>query len=358
MGKRLPRWFVRLAALALLAVAVVPGCDCDKVSAPYVVSSGRVRITGPEDGSFVNSQMIDVRGEAEVGTLVHVYVDGVFGGSGASFQTEPPQELATFRVENVDLGGDETEKVIFAVAADAQGNTADRGDTVTVVLDLTPPPADLERVDGADEIEPGTWVAPCPWVDVYGRTDTTAIIVRVRWQTVDYLPDDYEVFPGEPGEPDSVRVRFRIAGPFVIPSRADSSRAYAFQTIDAADNYTQSFFTILWTTASADCQESDDATEIVLREIVGSDTLQKEVRLRQIVVAAGDTVRSLGDYQQFVARTDSWLFCIDDLCGAHWKHDCRYVFVGVTDCLYDVIDAYWPPEDWADMTSVASWGCP
>ncbi len=358
MGKGLPRSCVRLASLALLAAAVVAGCDCENVSAPYIVSSGRVQITGPEDGSFVNSQVIDVRGQAELGTLVHVYVDGVFGGSGVTFQTEPPQELATFRVEHVDLGPDEIEKTIAAVAADEQGNTADQGDTVAVVLDLTPPPADLERIEGAQEIEPGTWQASGPWVDVWGRTDTTAIIVRVRWQTVDYPPEEYEVFPGEPGEPDSMRVRFRINGPFALSVRPDSSRAYAFQTIDAADNYTQSFFVVQWTTGSSDCQASDDATEIVLREIVGADTLQKEVRIRPFVVAAGDTVHSLGGYHEFVARTDSWLFCIDDLCGAHWKHDCRYVFVGVADCLYDVIDAYWPPDDWAEMVSVGAWGCP
>jgi hypothetical protein len=359
MGKDLPRRLLRLAAFALLTLTVAVGCDT--VSAPNVVSPASVRITGPEDGSLVNSQFIDVRGQAEIGTLVRVYVDGVFRGSATSYQTQPPQDLAVFRVEDVDLGAEETEKIIVALAADAQGNTADQGDTVVVVLDLTPPPADLERVEGAVEIEPGEWRASGSWVDVYGRTDTTAVIVRVRWQTpdvmVDYTPDDYEVFPGEPGEPDSVRVRFRIGGPF-FAARPDSSRAYAFQTIDAADNYTQSFFTIRWAAGSSDCQEIEGATELALREIVGSDTLQKEVRRRPTVVAAGDTVRSLGGYQEFVSRADSWFFCIDDLCGAHWKHDCRYVFVGVTDCLYDVIDAFWPPEDWAEMATVASWGCP
>ena len=74
MGKGLPRWFACLTALALLAAAVVAGCDSGSVSAPYVVSSGRVQITGPEDGSFVNSQLIDVRGQAKIGTLVYVYV--------------------------------------------------------------------------------------------------------------------------------------------------------------------------------------------------------------------------------------------------------------------------------------------
>jgi hypothetical protein len=359
MGKDLPRRLPRLTGLALLAAAVAVGCE--SVSAPNVVAPASVRITGPEDGSFVNSEIIDVRGQAELGTLVYVYVDGAFRGSGTAYQTQPPQDLAVFRVEDVDLGSEETEKTIVAVAADAGGNTAEQGDTVTVVLDLTPPPADIGRIDGAVETGPGEWEASGPWVDVYGRTDTTAIIVRVRWQTpdfiIDYTPEDTEVIPGEPGEPDSLRARFSISGPF-LPAGVDSTRAYAFQTIDPADNYSQSFFTVRWVGAASSCMDIGEATEVVLLEIVGSDTLQKEVRRRSTVVAAGDTVRSLGGYQEFVARADSWLFCIDDFCGAHWKHDCRYVFVGLGDCLYDVIDAYWPPDDWGEMTSVGSWGCP
>jgi hypothetical protein len=359
MGKDLSHTFPRLTALALLAAVVAAGCE--GVSAPNVVAPANVRITGPEDGSFVNSEIIDVRGQAELGTLVYVYVDDAFRGSGTAYQTQPPQDLAVFRVEDVDLGSEETEKTIVAVAANPDGSTAAHGDTVSVVLDLTPPPADLVRIDGAAETGPGEWEASGPWVDAYGRTDTTAIIVRVRWQTpdfiIDYTPEDTEVVPGEPGEPDSVRAHFRINGPS-LPAGADSTRAYVFQTIDAADNYTQTFFTIRWVGGETSCLDIDDATELVLLEIVGSDTLEKQVRRRSAVVAAGDTVRSLGGYEEFVARADSWLFCIDDLCGAHWKHDCRYVFVAIADCLYDVIDAYWPPDDWGEMTTVGSWGCP
>jgi hypothetical protein len=345
-------------ALTLVCAITLAGCDRNGVSAPYVISPGGVEITGPADGSVLNSQIIDVRGRAVVGTLVRVYVDGAFAGSGVAAITVPPQELGAFTVEDVDLGAQEGEKLIFAVAGDEQGNIADGGDTVMVFLDLTAPPADLEGLEGAHEVEPGVWQASGPWVDVYGRTDTTAIVIRIRWEMLDYLPDDYEILPGGPGEPDTVRARFRINSPVLARAGRDSSRTYAFQTIDEAGNYTQTFFTVRWTGAAIDCSDSGDAAERVIREIVGADTLGREVRLHSHVVAAGDTIYSMGGYHQLVARADSWLLCIDDMCGAHWKHDCRWVFVAVSDCLYDVIEAYWPPEFWADMVSVASWGCP
>jgi hypothetical protein len=246
MAKKLPVWLVRPVLLLLFIVAVVAGCDCDGVSTPDVISPGAVEITGPEDGSLVNLQVIPVRGRAELGTLVRVYVDGAFRGSALTYATEPPQELGNFHVDDVDLGLDEVEKTIVAVAGDEQGNTAAYGDTVRVVLDLTPPPGVLERIEDATEVEPGIWEAATTPVDVYARTDTTAIIVRVRSPLFDYLPDEYEVFPGNPGEPDSMRVRFEIGWPIAAPSLRDTSVQYALQTIDAADNYTQTFFEIRW----------------------------------------------------------------------------------------------------------------
>ena len=245
MGNVLPLWLVRPALLVLLTVVAVVGCDSG-VSSPDYISPGSVEITGPEDGSLVNRQLIDVRGRAEQATLVRIYVDGVFRGSAPTYMAQPPQDLGIFRVEDVDLGLDEVEKTIVAIAGDDEGNTAAYGDTVVVLLDLTPPPADLERIDGAVEVEPGVWEAEGASVDAYARTDTTAIIVRVRWQETDYLPEEYEVFPGNPGEPDSVRVRFELRWPLAAPTRRDTSRLYALQTIDAADNYTQTFFTIRW----------------------------------------------------------------------------------------------------------------
>jgi len=238
---------VFLACSLCVGVALVIGCGTSGVLGPVGVASGRVAITGPEDGELLNSQVINVRGNAIVGTIVNVYVDGTFAGSDVAGVTPPPDTLGRFTVEDVDLGAAEEPKVIAARASDGEGNVSDHGDTVIVVLDTTAPPADVLRLQPAEWV-PGEehWLVTDRSVIFFGRTDTTAIIVRVRAGVVDYLPAQSDTFAAGPGEPDSVRVQMQLIGPPLAAARPDSIMTYTFQTIDRADNYTEGEFVVRW----------------------------------------------------------------------------------------------------------------
>jgi hypothetical protein len=344
-----------------LAWLVLAAWGCQKSpSTPAGVSSGDVEFMGPVDGEALNAQVIDVRGRAVVGTLVNVYLDGVYCGSAVSYVS---QDSGRFTVEDVDLGPEEGKKTLVAVASDGSGHEAARGDTIVITLDTTSPPAELESIEGAgwdgtDE----RWLAPLKQFFAGGRTDTTAGVVRVRHDIACFFPSEADTYAAGPGEPDSVRVTIKVTRPVFGPTQIDSLVVYSFEALDAAENYTQDLFTVHWLADTTACT-FEDAVEALLYEYENwhpSDTLHTHIYALPIAVNRGQTVYSLDHLEQYTPTIDrSWFLFIDRCCDEAYPHRCTYLFMDVEFCYNrDGFAGSWPPERLDEMLTIASWSCP
>jgi hypothetical protein len=344
-----------------LAWLVLAAWGCQKSpSKPAGVPSGDVEFMGPVDGEALNAQVIDVRGRAVVGTLVNVYLDGVYCGSAVSYVS---QDSGRFTVEDVDLGPEEGKKTLVAVASDGSGHEAARGDTIVITLDTTSPPAELESIEGAgwdgtDE----RWVAPFKQLFATGRTDTTAGVVRVRHELTCFAPSQADTYAAGPGEPDSVRVEIKVTRPTFEPAQVDSLIVYSFEALDAAENYTQEMFTVRWVADTTACAFLD-AVDMLLYEFVNwsyVDTLHTRAYALPTAVDRGDTIYSEGHIEHYEATLKkSWFFFVDKDCQAEYPHDCLYLFIDVENCYNrEGFTWSWPPERLAGMVTFASWECP
>jgi hypothetical protein len=245
------RWTSIALLAAGLGFVVSVGCSKDLVPPDTTPPTGS-DITNPPDHAQLNSQVINIRGRAEVGATVSVSVNDVLAGSAVSSPAVPYDgQLGRFTVEGVDLGA-EGPKRITASVTDLYGNTAATPLEINVMLDMTAPPVALENIVGAiwDSLN-GEWTSGLPFIVLVGRTDTTALArgARVWTGQLEFGVDSTKVFPAEPGQPDSMRFWIGMTPPPLTPSDPESLVNYVLETFDGAGNTSPEPFTIFWAAA-------------------------------------------------------------------------------------------------------------
>jgi len=241
---------VFLGALLLAAALMGAGCEQATMGPDNDPPTGS-QITNPQDGSALNSPMINVRGRAEVGATIDVYVNDEYQSSGVASPAVPSNgRYGRFTVEGVELG-DEGAKTIRAVVTDLYGNVAADPVEVHITLDQTPPPLAAEGVIGAvwSDTLGGVWQTSMPQVSFVGRTDATSSGQRARWGSNEFAPDSTYTFPGEPGEPDSLRFFIPITVPPLDPENPEALVTYYAEAFDAAENVATVPVEIFWVAA-------------------------------------------------------------------------------------------------------------
>jgi hypothetical protein len=238
------RYVIPAAVLAALGLVFWAGCSKDLVPPDNDPPEGSA-ITNPVHNSSLNSGTINVRGRAEVGATIKVYVnDDDYqndpAGTALSSPAVPNDGLGgRFTVEEVDLG-DEGVKSIRARITDLYGNEVDRSDTPTVrvTLDQTPPPVAFEGIEGAVWIDTlgfwgdGYWESGLPEVIVSGSTDTSALGARLRFGIDEHGTNEFVT------DPATGIVDFTISAtcPPLSGGHADTLINYYLEAFDVARN--------------------------------------------------------------------------------------------------------------------------
>ncbi len=240
---RTKRFALAVAAVALLGAMLLGGCEKDLMQADTTPPSGSY-ITNPADGEALRSQIINVRGRAEVGATVEVTVSGIDSmWTGVAAPAVPNDgDQGRFTVENVNLG-DEGMKTIRAVVTDLYGNTAREPVEIEVELDVTPPPINFEYVIDAELDSLGNWATGLPNVTSVGWTDTTAAGARVRYGINYFYPDTYVTIPGEI---DTVRFWVPMNAPPLTGADPESLVQYYMESFDEAGNVSSEPFAVHW----------------------------------------------------------------------------------------------------------------
>lgn len=236
--------------ILLLAAATLAVTGCDQKGEPVdrTPPTGTY-ITNPADGSAVNSPLINVRGRAEVGATVDIFVDGAYQSSGVSSPAVPYDgEFGRFTVTGVQLG-DEGQKVITATVTDIYGNVATEPVQVTITLDQTPPPLVAEDVLWAvwKDTLGGVWQTSMPQVTFVGRTDVTSSGQRLRWGSAESFPDSSYAYPVD--QPESLRFYIPIDVPPLDPNNPEALVRYYVDAYDAARNVTTLPLDVFWVAA-------------------------------------------------------------------------------------------------------------
>ena len=239
------RCVIFTAVLAALALVVWAGCSKDLIS-PDEYPPEDSSITNPLNMSSLNNETINVRGRAEVGATIDVFVTDassgveVFGGTAFSSPAIPDDGLGgRFTVEEVSLGV-EGMKILRAKITDLYGNVASGTETpmVTIFLDQTPPPIAFEGIEGAEWVDTlgfwgdGFWESGLPSVTVSGSTDTSALGARLR------VGIDQHVASELVADTLSSVVNFAIEvpSPPLTGGHADTLINYFLESFDAAGN--------------------------------------------------------------------------------------------------------------------------
>lgn len=260
MNRRPRLWLTSLVfALMVLGVSLWSGCSQDLMGEDNTPPTGS-EITNPADGQALSNPVINIRGRAEVGATVEIYVNDVKKGSAIASPAVPPDgPLGRFTVENVELG-EEGPKVIRGVVTDLYGNRADRDLVANITLDMTPPPAVLEMMTDS-EWQPAHnyWKSGEVWATAIGRTDTTAAGTRMRQGINEFLAESTYVFPATPH--DSVRAWIPVRRPPLTVANPDSIVRYYFEAFDEAGNVTGDPVTILWEAAGKETALAWDDSE-------------------------------------------------------------------------------------------------
>jgi len=250
------KWMTPLVLLALSASLVLSGgCAKDLMEADTDPPTGS-RITNPPEGAALNSRYIDVRGRAEVGATVQIRVNDEPKGSGAAYPAAPDEGgLGRFTVSDVDLG-EEGPKHITGIVTDLYGNRAEDALEVNMVLDMTPPPVAFETLIDAqwdtvdvEGVPTEMWQTGLPAVTLVGRTDTTYAIAQARYGINAFTAERDSTFPGQPGEPDSVRFWIPMTSPPLTTSNPDSMVNYYVEALDEAGNTSSEMFQLNWAAA-------------------------------------------------------------------------------------------------------------
>lgn len=241
------RWLAPFMLAFMVAGLVLwSGCAKDLMEADTSPPTGSA-ITSPANGEALNNPVISVRGRAEVGATVDIFVNDDKKGSDVASPAVPYDgRLGRFTVENVELG-DEGPKTIRGVVTDLYGNRALVDLVADVLLDMTAPPASLETVIDAEwEAADNRWTTGETWITAVARTDTTAGGSRVRYGINEFLPESTYVFPGTPGEHDSMRVWIPMKRPALTVSNPDSLVHYFMEAFDGAGNVSADPFDVYW----------------------------------------------------------------------------------------------------------------
>jgi hypothetical protein len=238
---------LKAATVLVAAAALAFSAGCEKTAMdPDTDPPTGSTIENPTDGESLSSETINVRGRAEVGATVEILVNDVLQGSAVAAVAEPNDGgLGRFTVEDVSLGG-EGHKVLKAIVTDLYGNTADDPVVIEVDLDITPPPVAFEQVIDAEYDTLDIWATGLPQVSAVGRTDTTASDARVRYGINSFRPVQADTFPGEPGEPDSVRFWVPMTSPPLTGADPETLVQYYLEAIDAAGNVSSEGFRVHW----------------------------------------------------------------------------------------------------------------
>ena len=149
-------------------------------------------------------------------------------------------------MEDVDLG-DEGTKIIRARITDLYGNEATGSDapTITIVLDQTEPPINLEGdVEGAEwDTLGGFWQTGRPEVIVSGSTDTSAAGARLRFGLDEFTASEFEW-------PDTlistVYFTINVPTPPLSGGHADTLINYFLEAFDRAGNVNAQPLPIHW----------------------------------------------------------------------------------------------------------------
>ncbi len=233
-------WLSLLSALVLLALVLGTGCDSVEPMAADEVPPTGTMVTNPADGDALNTPVISIRGRAEVGAEIKVYVDDVLAGSAVASPAVPYDgQQGRFTVADVDLGV-EGPKTLRVVATDLYGNVAENPILLNIDLDMTPPPVVFERINPPEDViyneDEERWETGVPRVRLVGRTDTLAAGAQVRFGINTFEPDSVYAYPADPGMPDSLRFWVPMESPPLTSANPDSQIRYFVEAYDAAGN--------------------------------------------------------------------------------------------------------------------------
>ena len=248
------RYVIPAAVLAAFGLVFWAGCSKDLLEPDVEAPSGSA-ITNPIDGSSLNSDTLNVRGRAEVGATVRIYVNdddysNAPAGTAVSSPAVPNDGLGgRFTVEEVSLGA-EGVKSIRARITDLYGNEVHPNltPTITIILDQTPPPIRLKGLEGAVWVDTlglwgdGYWESGLPEVIVSGSTDTSAAGARLRFGIDQYNASE---FPPAPGS-GIIDFTINVPSPPLSGGHADTLIRYFLESFDAAGNVADSLLFLHW----------------------------------------------------------------------------------------------------------------
>ena len=101
----------------------------------------------------------------------------------------------------------------------------------------------------------------------------------------------------------------------------------------------------------------EEAVRITLRDVVGSDTLDRTLLALPQPLEAGDTVApDMGESSSgYMVDQRSWLLFVDDQSSYRWAHACRYVLVDTETGQPRVIRESWWPRRRDSMDTIRVW---
>jgi len=277
------RYVIPAAVLATLGLVFLAGCSKDLMSADGQPPSGST-ITNPVDQASLNKSMINVRGRAEVGATIDVYINDEHSGSGVSSPAVPDDGFGgRYTVEDVDLG-EEGVKTLRARVTDLYGNvaTASGTPTITITLDQTEPPVALDDIEGAGWIDTlgfwgnGYWETGLPEIILSGHTDTTASGARLRFGINEYVADDLVPVPGN----SEVDFTITALSPPLSGGHADTLINYFLEAFDLAGNVGAEPVFVHWAVEGRELEKchDDGQYDSYLHTITGSPGQKVAVR--------------------------------------------------------------------------------
>ena len=232
------RYMIPAAVLAALGLVFWAGCT--KLMEADIEPPSGSAITNPVDWSSLNKATINVRGRAEVGATIKIYVNdddynNAPAGTAVSSPAVPNDGLGgRFTVEDVNLGV-EGVKSIRARITDLYGNEVhrDHTPTITIILDQTAPPIAFEGIEGAEwDTLGGYWQSGLPEVIVSGSTDTSAVGARLRSGIDEYVANEFVPDPGT----GIIDFTINLPSPPLSGGHADTLINYSLESFDAAGN--------------------------------------------------------------------------------------------------------------------------
>ena len=245
----LRRYMIPVAVLAAFGLLFWAGCSKDLMSPDELPPRGSM-ITNPVDESSLNTSTINVRGRAEVGSTIDVFVNDEPKGSAVSSPAVPNDGLGgRFTVQDVELG-EEGEKVIRARVTDLYGNpaAADTNTVITITLDQTAPPVELvPPIDGAERVDTLGYWGDHYWrpngteITISGVTDNTAAGARLRYGVTALEADELQ--------PDTTGVaHFSILAeaPALSGGSSDTLITYYLEAYDLATNVNAAPVYVRW----------------------------------------------------------------------------------------------------------------